>query len=155
MFNPVEPRLLATANSKEGVGLWDIRKPRRWDVVPAVCLLPQLCGSQEKSVVFFFCFFLGNSEAASPVISKVLLSILTSDWWSDSDRSVSAESEPSVSFYSCSSNKWPPAPGMLLVWLMSSRWQCCLTVWPPHWGSSANCRIVSLQKKQQLMFLHQ
>ncbi|KAG8449553.1 hypothetical protein GDO86_016268 [Hymenochirus boettgeri] len=27
MFNPVEPRLLATANSKEGVGLWDIRKP--------------------------------------------------------------------------------------------------------------------------------
>lgn len=29
MFNPVEPRLLATANSKEGVGLWDIRKPRR------------------------------------------------------------------------------------------------------------------------------
>ncbi len=31
MFNPVEPRLLATANSKEGVGLWDIRKPRRWD----------------------------------------------------------------------------------------------------------------------------
>ena len=30
MFNPVEPRLLATANSKEGVGLWDIRKPQRW-----------------------------------------------------------------------------------------------------------------------------
>lgn len=29
MFNPVEPRLLATANSKEGVGLWDIRKPQR------------------------------------------------------------------------------------------------------------------------------
>ncbi|XP_076156745.1 DDB1- and CUL4-associated factor 5 [Alosa pseudoharengus] len=28
MFNPAEPRLLATANSKEGVGLWDIRKPR-------------------------------------------------------------------------------------------------------------------------------
>ncbi|XP_056327016.1 DDB1- and CUL4-associated factor 5 [Danio aesculapii] len=28
MFNPVEPCLLATANSKEGVGLWDIRKPR-------------------------------------------------------------------------------------------------------------------------------
>uniref|UniRef100_K7FSD9 DDB1 and CUL4 associated factor 5 n=1 Tax=Pelodiscus sinensis TaxID=13735 RepID=K7FSD9_PELSI len=28
MFNPVEPRLLATANSKEGVGLWDIRKPQ-------------------------------------------------------------------------------------------------------------------------------
>ncbi|XP_037550753.1 DDB1- and CUL4-associated factor 5 [Nematolebias whitei] len=28
MFNPVEPWLLATANSKEGVELWDIRKPR-------------------------------------------------------------------------------------------------------------------------------
>ncbi|CAH1791672.1 unnamed protein product, partial [Owenia fusiformis] len=28
MYNPVEPRLLATANSKEGLGLWDIRKPR-------------------------------------------------------------------------------------------------------------------------------
>ena len=30
MYNPAEPRLLATANSKEGVGLWDIRKPRRY-----------------------------------------------------------------------------------------------------------------------------
>nr|XP_032830064.1 DDB1- and CUL4-associated factor 5 [Petromyzon marinus] len=28
MFNPVESRLVATANSKEGVGLWDVRKPR-------------------------------------------------------------------------------------------------------------------------------
>lgn len=28
MYNPAEPRLLATANAKEGVGLWDIRKPR-------------------------------------------------------------------------------------------------------------------------------
>lgn len=28
MFNPAEPCLLATANSKEGVGLWDLRKPR-------------------------------------------------------------------------------------------------------------------------------
>lgn len=36
MFNPVEPRLLATANSKEGVGLWDIRKPRRCDPLPDV-----------------------------------------------------------------------------------------------------------------------
>lgn len=27
MFNPVEPRILTTANSKEGVGLWDVRKP--------------------------------------------------------------------------------------------------------------------------------
>ena len=29
MYNPMDPRLLATANSKEGLGLWDIRKPRR------------------------------------------------------------------------------------------------------------------------------
>jgi WD repeat-containing protein 22 len=27
MFNPVESRILTTANSKEGVGLWDVRKP--------------------------------------------------------------------------------------------------------------------------------
>lgn len=33
MFNPVEPRLIATANSKEGVGLWDIRKPRRFETL--------------------------------------------------------------------------------------------------------------------------
>lgn len=28
MHNPVEPRLLATANTKDGVGLWDIRSPK-------------------------------------------------------------------------------------------------------------------------------
>lgn len=27
MYNPIETRLLATANAKEGIGLWDIRKP--------------------------------------------------------------------------------------------------------------------------------
>ncbi|XP_012523376.1 DDB1- and CUL4-associated factor 5 [Monomorium pharaonis] len=27
MFNPVDPRMLATANAKEGVSMWDIRKP--------------------------------------------------------------------------------------------------------------------------------
>ncbi|XP_034174647.2 DDB1- and CUL4-associated factor 5 isoform X1 [Osmia lignaria lignaria] len=27
MFNPVEPRMLATANAKEGVSMWDVRKP--------------------------------------------------------------------------------------------------------------------------------
>ncbi|CAN7994818.1 unnamed protein product, partial [Ixodes hexagonus] len=27
-YNPVEPRLVATANSKEGVALWDVRRPR-------------------------------------------------------------------------------------------------------------------------------
>lgn len=26
MFNPVEPKVLATANAKEGVSLWDVRK---------------------------------------------------------------------------------------------------------------------------------
>ncbi|XP_047355717.1 integrin alpha-8-like isoform X1 [Vespa velutina] len=29
MFNPVEPRMLATANAKEGVSMWDVRKPLR------------------------------------------------------------------------------------------------------------------------------
>ena len=28
-FNPVEPRLLVTANQKHGIGLWDVRRPRR------------------------------------------------------------------------------------------------------------------------------
>ncbi|XP_076749837.1 DDB1- and CUL4-associated factor 5 isoform X1 [Xylocopa sonorina] len=27
MFNPIEPRMLATANAKEGVSMWDVRKP--------------------------------------------------------------------------------------------------------------------------------
>lgn len=29
MYNPVEARLIATANAKEGLGLWDVRKPKR------------------------------------------------------------------------------------------------------------------------------
>ena len=29
MFNPVEPRMVATANAKEGVSMWDLRKPLR------------------------------------------------------------------------------------------------------------------------------
>ena len=29
-FNPVDPRLLATANSHDGVALWDIRHPARY-----------------------------------------------------------------------------------------------------------------------------
>ncbi|XP_015183769.1 PREDICTED: DDB1- and CUL4-associated factor 5 [Polistes dominula] len=29
MFNPVEPRMIATANAKEGVSMWDIRRPLR------------------------------------------------------------------------------------------------------------------------------
>jgi len=28
VYNPAEPRLIATANAKEGVGLWDIRRPK-------------------------------------------------------------------------------------------------------------------------------
>ncbi|XP_011704608.1 PREDICTED: DDB1- and CUL4-associated factor 5 [Wasmannia auropunctata] len=40
MFNPVDPRMLATANAKEGVSMWDIRKP----------LEPVLCyGSPQQS----------------------------------------------------------------------------------------------------------
>lgn len=27
MFNPMEPKMLATANDKEGASLWDVRKP--------------------------------------------------------------------------------------------------------------------------------
>jgi len=27
VYNPVESRLIATANAKEGVALWDIRRP--------------------------------------------------------------------------------------------------------------------------------
>ncbi|XP_011872809.1 PREDICTED: DDB1- and CUL4-associated factor 5 [Vollenhovia emeryi] len=33
MFNPVDPRMLATANAKEGVSMWDIRKP----LEPVLC----------------------------------------------------------------------------------------------------------------------
>ncbi|KAH7940176.1 hypothetical protein HPB52_022091 [Rhipicephalus sanguineus] len=29
-YNPAEPRLLATANSREGAALWDVRRPRRY-----------------------------------------------------------------------------------------------------------------------------
>ncbi|XP_011636836.1 DDB1- and CUL4-associated factor 5 isoform X1 [Pogonomyrmex barbatus] len=40
MFNPADPRMLATANAKEGVSMWDIRKP----------LEPVLCyGSPQQS----------------------------------------------------------------------------------------------------------
>lgn len=30
MFNPVEPKQLATANAEEGVSMWDIRKPLKY-----------------------------------------------------------------------------------------------------------------------------
>jgi len=30
VYNPVEPRIIATANAKEGIGLWDIRSPKSW-----------------------------------------------------------------------------------------------------------------------------
>lgn len=61
MFNPVEPRLLATANSKEGVGLWDIRKPQRYDLaVLVLCCSISFPGevmayySLSLSLFFFF-----------------------------------------------------------------------------------------------------
>lgn len=36
-YNHVEPRLLATANAREGIGLWDIRKPRRYTILEKMC----------------------------------------------------------------------------------------------------------------------
>ncbi|XP_020284071.1 DDB1- and CUL4-associated factor 5 isoform X2 [Pseudomyrmex gracilis] len=33
MFNPMDPRMLATANAKEGVSMWDVRKP----LEPVMC----------------------------------------------------------------------------------------------------------------------
>lgn len=30
MFHPIEPRLVITANSKEGVASWDVRMPKRY-----------------------------------------------------------------------------------------------------------------------------
>lgn len=29
MYNPAESRVIATANAKDGAGLWDVRKPRQ------------------------------------------------------------------------------------------------------------------------------
>lgn len=31
MYNPINATLLSTANSEEGIGLWDTRKPRKWE----------------------------------------------------------------------------------------------------------------------------
>ncbi|XP_045175109.2 uncharacterized protein LOC123536202 [Mercenaria mercenaria] len=45
MYNPVEPRLLATANAKEGVGLWDVRKPRSCLLRYGGSLVQQSCMS--------------------------------------------------------------------------------------------------------------
>ena len=30
VYHPQEPRFIATANSKEGIALWDVRSPRRY-----------------------------------------------------------------------------------------------------------------------------
>jgi len=38
VYNPAEPRLIATANAKEGVGLWDIRRPKAW-VCVVLCVM--------------------------------------------------------------------------------------------------------------------
>lgn len=45
MYNPVEPRLIATANAKEGVGLWDVRKPRSCLLRYGGSLVQQSCMS--------------------------------------------------------------------------------------------------------------
>lgn len=65
MFNPVEPRLLATANSKEGVGLWDIRKPQRYDLAVLV-----LCCVISFSWEVMACYFLKKFFQVSVYGSK-------------------------------------------------------------------------------------
>ncbi|XP_054723193.1 DDB1- and CUL4-associated factor 5-like [Uloborus diversus] len=44
MYNPVEPRFVATANAKDGVCLWDIRKPR-------VCLMKYISNQPSDSAM--------------------------------------------------------------------------------------------------------
>lgn len=39
MFHPIEPRLVVTANSKEGVSSWDVRMPKRFVVIQMICLM--------------------------------------------------------------------------------------------------------------------
>ncbi|GIX69582.1 DDB1- and CUL4-associated factor 5 [Caerostris extrusa] len=48
MYNPVEPRFLATANAKDGVCLWDIRKPK----VHLIKYSPTLLSQSAMSVRF-------------------------------------------------------------------------------------------------------
>ena len=86
MYNPAEPRLLATANAKEGLGLWDIRKPRRFvlfdmGVAPAkgghhgcgsyaflVVVLTEMPSytPEQKNIVnthkHLCCYFIGNAR---------------------------------------------------------------------------------------------
>lgn len=66
MFNPVEPRLLATANSKEGVGLWDIRKPQRYDL--AVLVL--CCVISFSWEVMTCCFLKKKFKSVNMVVRK-------------------------------------------------------------------------------------
>lgn len=52
-YNHVEPRLLATANAREGIGLWDIRKPRS-------CLLRYGSGLVQQSCMSVCINKMGN-----------------------------------------------------------------------------------------------
>ena len=45
MFNPTEPRLIATANQKHGLGLWDVRRPQT-----AVLEYGNMAGRQQTSM---------------------------------------------------------------------------------------------------------
>lgn len=39
MFNPIDPRFVATANTEEGIALWDNRKPRQYLSLSLVSLV--------------------------------------------------------------------------------------------------------------------
>lgn len=81
MFNPVEPRLIATANSKEGVGLWDIRKPRRLDPDPTPAhrdtTVTYRCSNTLVTVVFLtLSSFLGVTEVVEIYFRIMLVSAI-------------------------------------------------------------------------------
>ena len=69
-FNPVEPRLIVSANQKHGIGLWDVRRPMR-----AVLEYGGLGGQQSS---MYACWnsagdkILGIRRRLSPVVYSVL-----------------------------------------------------------------------------------
>ena len=60
MFNPCEPTLVATANSKLGIHLWDIRKPKEYVLINFFILnIDKVCGmcvvcvkNIQKNIIF-------------------------------------------------------------------------------------------------------
>lgn len=67
MYNPIESSVIATANNKNGVALWDIRMPFKWFVLffmsPDICLLSfsvSFCRGRQyisRKCYFFILFF--------------------------------------------------------------------------------------------------